>query len=98
MSATPGAARYTFTAQWEDPHSKLIRTFNLMFFEEDSSVEVGMLFQEGKGGQGRDMRPLITTARRGAFPISQNPLSSTHTRCCWPRRNRCTLFPLLLYK
>ncbi len=42
MSATPGAARYTFTAQWEDPHSKLIRSFNLMFFEEDSSVEVGM--------------------------------------------------------
>ena len=39
-TATPGAARYTFTAEWEDNFSKLVRTFNLMFWEEDNSVEV----------------------------------------------------------
>lgn len=40
MATSVGGSRYCFSVQWLDPHAKITRTFNLMLWEADLTVEI----------------------------------------------------------
>lgn len=42
MATSVGGSRYCFSVQWLDPHAKITRTFNLMLWEADLTVEVSV--------------------------------------------------------